>query len=99
MTGKEEVLNYLNPFTGEVTRQTRRQHNAEWKKEAPALIDKIYKSGLSMQDNSSFFHKPEPMSDRWFQRMDRLRKKYPLSLSGHSDTLRGTPSSRNGDDE
>ena len=79
MTGQEKVLNYLNPFTGEVRKLTKRQYNVDWKKEAPALIDKIYKSGLSMQNNRiPFIHEPEPMSDSWFQRMDKLREKYPL---------------------
>ncbi|KKL83630.1 hypothetical protein LCGC14_1972780 [marine sediment metagenome] len=88
MTGKEKVLNYLNIFTGEVRRLTKRQYNADWKKEAPALIDKVYKSGLSMQDNRiPFIHEPKPMSDSWFQRMDKLRKKYPLSSQATNEVI------------
>jgi len=86
MTGKEKVLNYFNPFTGETRRLTKRQYNADWKKEAPGLIEKIHKAGLSMQDNRiPFIHEPQPMSDGWFQRINKLRKQYPLSQLRHSD--------------
>lgn len=82
MTGKEKVLSYYNPLNGKTKRMTKKEYNAEWKKEAAALIDQIYNSGLSMQDNRiPFIHAPKPMSVSWFKRINKLRKKYPLPPS------------------
>ncbi len=90
MTGKEKVLNYFNPLTGEIRKLTKRQYNAEWKKDGPEIIEKIYRSGLSMQDNKiPFIHNPKPMPDSWFDRINKLREKYPLEHSNNGDGEHG----------
>lgn len=45
---KEKVIDYLNPFNGEITKMTKREYDEYCKRELPGIVSRLYETSKTL---------------------------------------------------